>query len=146
MNDIPASFRKTGATWMFSTPSVASTLTPKSIPSLKCLTIGGEAISLAHIMKWEGKICLMEAYGPTETSVIASSNTLLDEDGNKIETDSSNIGKGLASQFWIVDPRDHDKLMPIGSAGELVIEGQVVAREYLNNKQKSADVFVRNSA
>lgn len=37
-----------------------------------------------------------------------------------------NIGRGLASHLWVVEPQDHDKLTPIGCAGELLIEGPLV--------------------
>ena len=70
MNDIPGAIRRMRVTWTLLTPSVASTLTPKSVPSLKVLVTGGEAMSPGHIAKWKGSLCLINAYGPSETSVI----------------------------------------------------------------------------
>jgi acyl-CoA synthetase (AMP-forming)/AMP-acid ligase II len=32
---------------------------------------------------------------------------------------------------WVVDPSNHDRLMPIGTVGELLIEGPVVGDGYL---------------
>lgn len=62
MNDIPGAIRRFGVTWTLLTPSVASTLTPRSVPSLKVLVTGGEAMSSSHIAKWKShNICLINA-------------------------------------------------------------------------------------
>ena len=58
MNDIPGAIKRLGVTWTLLTPSVANTLTPKGVPSLKVLVTGGEAMSAGHITKWKGKTCL----------------------------------------------------------------------------------------
>jgi len=34
--------------------------------------------------------------------------------------------------------------MPLGAIGELVIEGRIVARGYLNNIEKTASAFITN--
>jgi len=62
MNDIPGAIQRMGVTWTLLTPSVANTLSPKSVPTLKVLVTGGEAMSSGHIAKWKGKnICLCNA-------------------------------------------------------------------------------------
>ncbi|KAG6233967.1 D-lysergyl-peptide-synthetase subunit 1 [Claviceps purpurea] len=44
------------------------------------------------------------------------------------------LGSTFASQVvWIVDPKDHEKLLPAGAIGELAIEGPVVARGYIHD-------------
>jgi len=146
MNDIPGAIKRMGVTWTLLTPSVASTLSPKSVPSLKTLVTGGEAMQAGHIAKWKGKVALVNAYGPSETSVIASTSTKVDESGNEINADSSNIGRGVGGRTWIVDTRDYNKLVPVGCVGELVVEGRTVARGYLKNELKTAEAFVNNPA
>ena len=42
----------------------------------------------------------------------------------------------------MVDPEDHNRLVPIGSPGELVLQGPIVARGYLNNPAKTSEVFL----
>ncbi|KAK5680139.1 hypothetical protein LTS12_029313, partial [Elasticomyces elasticus] len=42
----------------------------------------------------------------------------------------------------IVSPEDHEKLLPIGAVGELLIEGPIVGRGYLNEPEKTAAVFI----
>lgn len=63
-----------------------------------------------------------------------------------IETEPGTIGFGSGARLWIVHPRNHDKLMPVGSVGELIIEGPTVARGYLNDEVKTAKAFITNPA
>lgn len=62
------------------------------------------------------------------------------------DVDGRNIGHASGCRLWIVHPRNHDKLMPIGAVGELVIEGYSVARGYLNEEVKTAKAFITNPA
>ncbi|KAH6670809.1 nonribosomal peptide synthase [Halenospora varia] len=142
MNNIPGAIRRMGVTWTLLTPSVARTLSPKSVPSLKVLVTGGEAMSAGHISKWRGTCCLINAYGPTETSVIATTSTKVDGHGIELNSDPSEIGRAIGGRAWIVDHRNYQNLMPVGSIGELVIEGRIVARGYLNNAKKTAESFI----
>ena len=144
MNDIPGSIKRLGVTWTLLTPSVASILKPENVPSLKVLVTGGEAMSEGHITKWAGTMSLVNAYGPSECSVVATASIKVDEYGNTLNAEPSNIGHAVGSRSWVVDPRNHNRLMPLGSIGELVVEGRIVARGYLNNEQKTKDAFISN--
>lgn len=146
MDNIPGAINRMGVTWTLLTPSVANTLSPKSVPSLKVLVTGGEAMSSGHIAKWKGKTCLINAYGPSETSVIASTSTKVDEHGDEVSSDTSVIGRAVGGRNWVVDPRNCNKLVPVGGLGELVVEGHIVARGYLNNEAKTAQAFISNPA
>ena len=83
---------------------------------------------------------LVIAYGPTETAVVASTIH------KTTEIDGRNIGHASGCRLWVVHPRNHDKLMPLGAVGELVIEGYSVARGYLNEEEKTAKAFIANPA
>jgi aryl carrier-like protein len=52
------------------------------------------------------------------------------------------IGKSVASVGWVVDPANHDKLAPLGSIGELLVEGSILARGYLNDAEKTSAAFI----
>jgi aryl carrier-like protein len=65
--------------------------------------------------------------GPSEASAIATIQF-----GDALKRDARNIGHGFGALCWIVDPSDHDKLLPIGAVGELLIEGPIVGRGYLS--------------
>ncbi|EFW14554.1 peptide synthetase [Coccidioides posadasii str. Silveira] len=56
--------------------------------------------------------------------------------------DPLNIGRGYGGTTWVVEAENHNKLVPIGAAGELLIGGPIVGREYLNRPQQTTDAFV----
>ena len=142
MNNISGAINRMGVTWTLLTPSVANMLDPEKVPSLQVLVTGGEAMQARHIAKWGSSTALVNAYGPSECAVIATTSVKVDLDRSRLNEDSSNIGRGVGCRCWVVNPHDHNQLMPIGSVGELIIEGNTVARGYLNNEEKTAKAFV----
>jgi acyl-CoA synthetase (AMP-forming)/AMP-acid ligase II len=48
----------------------------------------------------------------------------------------------LGSVGWIASPSDSSKLAAIGSVGELIIEGSVVTRGYLDDPEKTAAAYI----
>ena len=144
MNDLPGVIRKMGVTWTCLTPSVASTLSPKTVSSLKVIASGGEAMPVGYIERWADTVAIVNAYGPTECSVVATTGIKSDERGNKVNEDRASIGTAKGGRAWIIDSRNYNRLVPVGAVGELVIEGTVVARGYLNNEKTTAEVFVGN--
>lgn len=76
-------------------------------------------------------------YGPSECSVAATINPHLTPDA-----DPANIGRGYGAVCWVVHPDDHNRLVPIGAVGELLIQGPIVARGYLNEPAKTEAVFL----
>ncbi|KAI4100225.1 MAG: hypothetical protein L6R37_005597 [Teloschistes peruensis] len=142
MNDISGAIRRMSVNWTLLTPSVAEVLNPESVPTLKTLVTGGEAMQARHISKWNGKTSLVNAYGPSECSVIATTSLKVDEQKKIIDNDPTVIGNAVGCRNWILSPEDHTQLMPIGSVGELVIQGNTVARGYLNNEEKTAKSFI----
>ncbi|KAI4170935.1 MAG: hypothetical protein LQ343_004593 [Gyalolechia ehrenbergii] len=142
MNDISGAIRRMSVNWTLLTPSVAEVLNPESVPSLKVLVTGGEAMQARHIAKWSGKTSLVNAYGPSECAVIATTSIKVDEQKRTVDDDPSVIGHAVGARSWVVNPQDHNQLMPIGSVGELIIEGNTVARGYLNSEEKTAKSFV----
>jgi non-ribosomal peptide synthetase component F len=106
------------------------------------LVCGGEAMSVENVDKWASNVTLVNGYGPTEASVIAIANPHV-----STQKDASNIGRPLSSgHAWIVDPQDHNQLAPVGSVGELLLEGPLLAREYINNVSKTEEVFIERPA
>jgi amino acid adenylation domain-containing protein/non-ribosomal peptide synthase protein (TIGR01720 family) len=142
MNDIAAAVRKMGVTWTLLTPSVASTVKPESVSCLKTLVTGGEAMSKGHVQRWGTRCALVNAYGPTECAVVATTHTKVDEAHRTLNTDPSNIGNAVGGRVWVVDAARPDVLVPIGAVGELVVEGALVARGYLNNEEQTRKAFI----
>lgn len=122
--------------WAFLTSSVLSSLTPDSVPSLRTICIGGEAIHAAQITQWSGSVCLRQTYGSAETAAVVSS-ALLDESSS-----TGDVGRPTAGKYWLVDPNDPDRLAPLGAAGEVIIEGPTIGREYFGEPEKTAAAFI----
>ena len=142
MNDIAGAINRMSVSWTLLTPSVANVLKPESVPSLKVLVTGGEAMQPGHIAKWRGRTCVVNAYGPSECAVIATTSIKVDENGNHLDDDPAVIGNATGCRTWVVSPHDHTQLMPIGSIGELVIQGNTIAHGYLKEEEKTAKAFV----
>lgn len=146
MNDVAGSITRLRANWMCITPSVASTLKPESIPTMKVIAMGGEKMTPGAIEKWSKSVCLVEAYGPSECSVVCAAGDKVDQSGRIVNFDPAVIGKAVGSRSWVVDQRNYNRLVPVGAIGELVIEGHIVGRGYLNNEKKTREAFIQNPA
>jgi amino acid adenylation domain-containing protein len=138
--DIASAINKLQATWTCLTPSVANVIeSPTDVPTLKTLASGAEALTPETINKWSS-IDLLNAYGPTEGSVVAVANEQV-----LMQRDSSIIGRVLESgRAWLTNPGNPNLLAPIGAVAELCIEGPLLARGYLNNRAKTTESFVED--
>ncbi|RHZ67305.1 uncharacterized protein CDV56_102390 [Aspergillus thermomutatus] len=117
------------------TPSVARLLRHEDIPSLRVLSLMGEAMRPADYDYWAERVVLINGYGPTECSVGISYQPY--RPGVHVR----DIGRPRAAVAWVTDPRDHHRLMPVGAIGELLLEGDPVARGYMNNPEQTAEAF-----
>ena len=122
--------------WAFLTPSLLGVLEPETVPSLKALSIGGEAIRAAQIVEWADRVDLQHGYGNAECCGVVCTN------GLKQTSDTKDIGHAYTGRCWIVEPNNADKLTPVGCVGEIVIEGRVVGREYMNEPVKTRAAFI----
>ncbi|KAI9903483.1 hypothetical protein N3K66_000012 [Trichothecium roseum] len=52
------------------------------------------------------------------------------------------IKRTSTSRFWVVNSSDADQLMPLGLTGELMIEGPVINREYLDESSQASPMVV----
>lgn len=120
------------------TPTVAALLKPTDVPSIKCIGFGAEPLTKALIETWRPHMRVHGQYGPSEASI----NSAWRDFTNGGE--ATNIGKAIGSVSWVVDPDNRDRLMPIGCKGELIIEGPILSRGYLNDPEKTALAFIRD--
>lgn len=143
-NDLAGAINRYRATWLFLTPTVAKVLRPHQIPSLKKLTLAGEPILQHHLDPWEGSsIGVQIAYGPAESSIHCTWRAVSSTDPALANLEPSNIGRAMASWLWVVDPSDHNQLMPVGAIGELIIEGPLVGRGYVGKEKANEEAFIR---
>ncbi|KAJ5964403.1 HC-toxin synthetase [Penicillium vulpinum] len=128
LTDLAGAMTRLRVDYAFLTPSLVISLLPEMLPTLKTLVLIGEAVPTDLPPKWQNHVRLLNSYGPAECSVMSSFEVL--EDG----VPSTSIGRGHGCLFWVTDPEDSQRLMPVGCSGELLIEGPIVTRGYLDPK------------
>ncbi|KAL1925064.1 uncharacterized protein VTP21DRAFT_4718 [Calcarisporiella thermophila] len=118
------------------TPTGPQHIKPDDVPNLRVITVGAESVPQSLVDKWLPHVKLLNAYGPTETSIISSVQEL--RKGERI-----GVGRPINNMTYYV--LDHNlKLVPVGVAGELYIAGPGVAKGYLNRPDLTSDRFVTN--
>lgn len=123
------------------TPSVARLIDPTDVPQLETLILAGESVTIGDVNRWWGRnVAIVNAYGPAEC-LISTVNA-----AQSCAEESTNIGKGAGLVTWIVDAENHNKLVPPGCIGELLLEGPLVGHGYLNDAEKTAASFITDPA
>ncbi|KAL6851309.1 putative NRPS-like protein biosynthetic cluster [Amphichorda felina] len=130
---------KTGVNTLMLTPSYAKLLDPTSMPSVKILIIGGEAVPSSLVETWNAHVEVYIAYGPTEASIQAAGAKIA---LGGLAPPSGLIGKPTGCNLWIVKEDNHNELVTMGDTGELLIEGHTLARGYLDDQSKTNTSFV----
>ncbi|KAL9637232.1 MAG: hypothetical protein Q9164_002318 [Protoblastenia rupestris] len=121
------------------TPSVARLLSPSRLPQVRSLTLGGEPLRPTDIEQWWGKVRIYNAYGPSECTPTSTVNHSAPSPEY-----ASQIGRGVGLVTWVVNPDCHNKLLPPGCTGELLLEGPLVGRGYLDNAEMTATSFIED--
>lgn len=138
MNDLAAFIRSQKVTWATLPNSATNLLHPDDVPSLQTLVLGGEAVTQDVVEKWASRLTLVNGYGPAEATICALGP--IPVQGWKPGT----FGNIVGGVGWIATPSDASKLAAIGAVGELLIEGPVLARGYLNSPEKTAASFIED--
>lgn len=144
VEDIAALIERHRVTHVVAAPSLATALTwndrsRNALARVSVMVVGGEAMSveLAHQLRSSVKGRVLNVYGSIETTVWSTSHELTDERG------SVPIGKPIANtRLYVMD--EHQRLLPIGVPGELVVSGDGVGRGYLNKPELTDACFLRN--
>ncbi|GFP57380.1 nonribosomal peptide synthetase lcsA [Trichoderma asperellum] len=119
------------------TPTVARTIRPDDVPSLDILLIGGEATTRDILDIWCNNLRLFNIWGPAECCVAASIHRWTSA------TESPNvIGRPISGSCWIVDPDDPKSMAPIGTVGEIAVQGRNLFSEYLSDPVKTATATI----
>ncbi|KEI95363.1 amino acid adenylation protein [Clostridium botulinum A2B7 92] len=111
--------------------------------SLSCLIVGGDVLSseqVSKITRKYKKLKILNAYGPTENTVIS---TVYEVKGEWDENTAIPIGTPVSnSTAYILDKNNN--LLPIGIPGELCVGGAGIARGYLNKEELTKEKFIEN--
>lgn len=106
------------------------------------LLLGGEPMRKSDRITYSALgMRLMNAYGPTECSVNATIHHRV-----RPRHSVQNIGKPTGAVAWIVDPDDMETPMEWDEVGELLLEGPIVGRGYLNNSDATRKAFIEPPA
>ena len=118
-------------------PSAALAVLPDgSLPAVSTLLVAGEACPPDVVERWSVGRIMVNAYGPTESTVCATMSGALIADGK-----APPIGRFVAdTRGFVLDSRLRP--VPPGVAGELYLAGPGLARGYLGEPGMTAERFV----
>lgn len=118
LNDISGTIQRTRANCAMLSPSTANLLTTSEVPTLRTLCLVGEPFLGNMIERWK-HVRLMNGYGPSEATVLSLLCVVSPASGKYY----LNLGSPIACRYWVVEPDNHDRLVPIGRPGELLVGG-----------------------
>jgi amino acid adenylation domain-containing protein len=120
---------------------------PELVPNIppRLFIVGGDTMLPEVLKLWQrtpmNSIRLLNAYGPTETTITATAFEIAPRPGENTTNQRVPIGRPLANRaIYILD--QHGKPVPIGVAGHLHIGGAGLARGYLNRPELTAEKFI----
>lgn len=117
-------------------------------PSLRLMIVGGEKVSPRAVHAWQNNvdpsIRLLNAYGPTEATVIVTIYHFhTGQQDNVGQFGNIPIGRPLAHvKTYLLDR--YLQPVPIGVPGELYLGGHSLARGYHNSSEETAKYFIRD--
>ncbi|PHM75435.1 non-ribosomal peptide synthetase [Xenorhabdus cabanillasii] len=118
-------------------PALLKLLIGTKLPSLQLLVTAGESPSLDFLAYFSQYSRVLNAYGPTEVTVVVTGNVYQHGDL------ATNIGKAIHNvRLYVLD--NYGNLSPVGAPGELYIGGAGLAQGYLNRTELTAERFVVN--
>lgn len=114
-------------------PSILSTLPEGRGRSLRLICAAGESCPADLARRFAGSAEFRNLYGPTETTIWATS-------GQRVDGARVAIGTPIANTATLVMD-EHLDIQPVGVPGELCIAGPGLARGYLGRPEVTAERF-----
>ncbi|KAF2231590.1 acetyl-CoA synthetase-like protein, partial [Viridothelium virens] len=138
-NNLTDSIRRFRTTSIFLTPATARLIDPTRIPTLQSVYLGGEEVKTDDLAPWVSSANVAVVYGPTECSAMATYWSVPSTLPRQLS-----IGTGVGVLTWVIDPLSNTRLCPIGTIGELCLEGPLVGAGYLHDEEKTESAFLEN--
>ena len=114
---------------------------------LRLVIVGGDVMLPEYVAIWQqsamSRVRLVNAYGPTETTITATLFEILPQLSEDINLKKMPIGHPLPNRtVYILD--SYLQPVPIGVPGELYIGGVCLAKGYLNRPELTQEKFIPN--
>ncbi|GAA3438904.1 amino acid adenylation domain-containing protein [Kutzneria kofuensis] len=118
-------------------PAALGTLPDVELPAFGTLIVGADACPAELVARWAPGRRMINAYGPTESTVVSTWSDELEPGG------VPPIGRPIRNtKAYVLD--DALKPVPVGVPGELYVAGVGLARGYLDRPGLTAARFVAN--
>jgi amino acid adenylation domain-containing protein/non-ribosomal peptide synthase protein (TIGR01720 family) len=118
-------------------PAALATVPAAELPYLRTLIVGGDACTGELVARWSPGRRMINAYGPTESTVVTTWSDPLVGDA------TPPIGRPIRNtRVYVLDDSFHP--VPVGVAGDLYVAGAGLARGYLDRPGLTAQRFVAN--
>ncbi|MFD6327862.1 amino acid adenylation domain-containing protein, partial [Streptomyces sp. NPDC058442] len=115
--------------------ALASVPAETPLPDFRSLVVGGDACSAELVARWSSGRRMVNAYGPTESTIAATMSSPLSGEL------TPPIGRPVVNtQVYVLDAGLRP--VPVGVAGELYLTGDGLARGYLRRSGLTAERFV----
>lgn len=117
---------------------------PEMFRTLRCLVVGGETLYTKYVQLVleackNSNLSIVNAYGPTENTVISTTYTI--SRNSQLTLGTVPIGKPISNRkIFVLDSAK--RLVPTGVMGELHVAGDGIALEYYNNQQATNEKFI----
>ena len=133
------------AYWHQWVQETARSAEPAPIERLRLVIVGGDAMLTESLKLWQAtpmrSVRLINAYGPTETTITATTFNVPVEQSLAESLRRVPIGRPRANRKTYILDR-YGNPVPVGITGELFIGGAGLARGYLNRKDLTAERFI----
>ena len=118
-------------------PVALATVSPADVPDFRTVIVGGDACSAALVDRWAPGRHMINAYGPTESTVVSTWSEPLSAGEQPL------IGRPIwNTKAYVLDATLRP--VPAGVPGELYVAGAGLARGYLNRPSLTAERFLAN--
>ncbi|MEV6274031.1 non-ribosomal peptide synthase/polyketide synthase [Nocardia sp. NPDC051832] len=117
-------------------PGVLGTMDPSGLDDLRVIHAGGDVTTPELLAGWAPGRTYLNAYGPTETTIVATYANLVA--GQRVTIGQPVFGMSA----FVLDARLRP--VPPGVTGELYLAGGALARGYRNRSALTAERFVAN--
>ncbi|MDB4952371.1 MAG: pcbAB [Gemmatimonadetes bacterium] len=127
--------RRHAVTTLTLPPSALAALPVGELPTLRNITVAGEALPAELVARWGVRHRLWNLYGPTEATIWSTVSECADP------ARSPDIGQPIPNtRAYVLDGAGEP--LPVGVPGELYVGGAGVARGYLGRPALTAERFV----